>query len=144
MISLSKVKSALSALFHKRKIDTEMDEEMRSHIEMRTQENIAAGMSRDEARAAAGQGAACGPRGDAASLCRSRKAGEAPAHHPRLGAAGLQGLDHRQGEGGGLARAGLGDAQDVVALQGDGDRLGLDGGGGQVAGVGDRLEGLGA
>ena len=37
------------------------------------------------------------------------------ARHARLGAAGLQPVDHRQGEGGGLAGAGLGDAQHVPA-----------------------------
>ncbi len=41
------------ALFAKRKLDAEMHEEMRSHIEMRTQENLANGMSPDEARCAA-------------------------------------------------------------------------------------------
>ncbi|MDB6037801.1 MAG: macrolide transporter ATP-binding/permease protein [Verrucomicrobiales bacterium] len=43
----------LHALLHKRKLDAEMDEEMRAHIEMRTQQNIAAGMSAEEARYAA-------------------------------------------------------------------------------------------
>jgi predicted permease len=41
------------ALFHKRKLDAEMDEEMRSHIEMQTQENIEAGMKPVAARHAA-------------------------------------------------------------------------------------------
>src|SRR5436190_7711760 len=41
------------ALFKKRKLDAEMDEEMRSHIEMQTQENLDAGMNPDEARYAA-------------------------------------------------------------------------------------------
>jgi putative ABC transport system permease protein len=40
-------------LFRKAKLDQEMDEEMRAHVEMRTQANIAAGMSPDEARSAA-------------------------------------------------------------------------------------------
>src|SRR5437660_7116318 len=43
----------LRALFQKRKLDDEMDEEMRSHIEMQTQENIEAGMKPEEARYAA-------------------------------------------------------------------------------------------
>src|SRR5438309_11912293 len=43
----------LRALFQKRQHDAEMDEEMRSHIEMQTQENIEAGMNPDEARYAA-------------------------------------------------------------------------------------------
>src|SRR5437762_5933038 len=43
----------LRALFQKRQLDAEMDEEMRSHIEMQTQENIDAGMNPDDARYAA-------------------------------------------------------------------------------------------
>src|SRR5204862_505270 len=38
------------ALFQKCKLDAEMDEEMRSHIEMQTQENIDAGMNPEQAR----------------------------------------------------------------------------------------------
>src|SRR5665213_2408054 len=45
--------SRLRAMIGKRKLDAEMDEEMRSHVEMRTQENVAAGMPPDAARAAA-------------------------------------------------------------------------------------------
>src|SRR5438309_2794442 len=41
------------ALFQKRKLDAEMDEEMRSHIEMRTQANIETGMNPKDARFAA-------------------------------------------------------------------------------------------
>src|SRR6266511_3814862 len=43
----------LRAMFDKRKLDAEMDEERRSHIEMQTQENVDAGMSAAEARYAA-------------------------------------------------------------------------------------------
>src|SRR6266852_4388891 len=43
----------LRALFQKQKLDTQMDDEMRSHIEMQTQENIEAGMKPAEARYAA-------------------------------------------------------------------------------------------
>ena len=43
----------LRALFQKQKLDTQMDDEMRSHIEMQTQENIEAGMKPEEARYAA-------------------------------------------------------------------------------------------
>src|SRR6266567_1603009 len=43
----------LRALFQKRKLDAEMDAEMRSHIELQTQENIDAGMDPEEARYAA-------------------------------------------------------------------------------------------
>src|SRR6266851_7319757 len=38
------------ALCRKRQLDADMSEEMRGHIEMRTRENIEAGMSADEAR----------------------------------------------------------------------------------------------
>ncbi len=41
------------ALFRKRELDAEMDDEMRSHIELRTQENISAGLKPEEARYAA-------------------------------------------------------------------------------------------
>jgi len=43
----------LRALLQKRKLDAEMDDEMRSHIEMQTQENIEAGMNPEEVRYAA-------------------------------------------------------------------------------------------
>ena len=48
-----KVKIRLRALFQKRKLDVEMDEEMLSHIEMQPQENLDAGMNPEEARYAA-------------------------------------------------------------------------------------------
>src|SRR5215471_2263298 len=41
------------ALFQKEKRDARMDDEMRSHIEMQTQENIEAGMNPEDARYAA-------------------------------------------------------------------------------------------
>src|SRR6266487_4428144 len=50
---LRKVRLRWSAMFQKEKHDAQMDEEMRSHIEMRTRENIEAGMPADEARYAA-------------------------------------------------------------------------------------------
>jgi predicted permease len=50
---LRKAKSRLQALFLKIELDTRMDDEMRSHIEMQTQENIEAGMKPEEARYAA-------------------------------------------------------------------------------------------
>src|SRR3989442_3855605 len=40
----------IRALFQKQKLDARMDEEMRSHIEMQTQENIEDGMKPEEAR----------------------------------------------------------------------------------------------
>src|SRR5688500_2891323 len=50
---LQKLRLRFRALFQKEKLDAEMDEEMRSHIEMQTQENIDAGMNPEEARYAA-------------------------------------------------------------------------------------------
>src|SRR6185503_4432648 len=41
------------ALFRTGKLDAEMSEEMRLHLERRTEENVANGMSHDEARYAA-------------------------------------------------------------------------------------------
>jgi predicted permease len=43
----------ITTLFRKRKLDADMAEEMRAHVERRTQANLAAGMSPDEARYAA-------------------------------------------------------------------------------------------
>src|SRR4051812_6074416 len=45
--------SQLRAWFRRGKLDTEMAEEMREHLERRTQANLDAGMSPDEARYAA-------------------------------------------------------------------------------------------
>src|SRR6266705_2669777 len=47
---LRTVRSRLQALFLKQELDAQMDAEMRSHIEMQTQENIDAGMKPEEAR----------------------------------------------------------------------------------------------
>lgn len=46
-------RSLIQALFGKDKLDARMDDEMRSHIEMQTQEHIEAGMKPEEARYAA-------------------------------------------------------------------------------------------
>ena len=43
----------LRALFRKDKLDAEMAEEMRAHLELQTRENLARGMSPEEARFAA-------------------------------------------------------------------------------------------
>ena len=45
-----KLQLRFRALFQKRKLDAEMDEEMRPHIEMQTQGNIDAGANPEEAR----------------------------------------------------------------------------------------------
>src|SRR6202044_207175 len=55
--------------------------------------------------------------------CRLQNEG---ARHAGASAAALERRQHRQGEGGGLAGARLGDAQYVAALQGVGDGLLLD------------------
>ncbi len=47
------LRTRFRALFRQRQLDAEMDEEMRSHIELRTQANIEAGMNPKEARFAA-------------------------------------------------------------------------------------------
>ena len=62
--------------------------------------------------------------------------------HARLGAAGGQDIDHRQGEGGGLAGAGLGAAEYVASGQHVGNGLLLDGGRNRVAGICDRPQDL--
>jgi putative ABC transport system permease protein len=48
-----KLKLRLRALFQKEKLDAQMDDEMRSHIEMQTQESIEARMNPEDARYAA-------------------------------------------------------------------------------------------
>jgi len=48
-----KIGTGVRALSRKRELDAEMDEEMSEHIELRTQQNIQAGMSAEEARLAA-------------------------------------------------------------------------------------------
>src|SRR5438876_1152623 len=48
-----RIQRRIEGLFQKRMLDSDMAEEMRGHIEMRTRENIEAGMSADEARYAA-------------------------------------------------------------------------------------------
>ena len=50
---LKQIKSRLASLFRKRALDADMNNEMRSHVEMRTQENIETGMNPKEARYAA-------------------------------------------------------------------------------------------
>ncbi|MCI0541423.1 MAG: ABC transporter permease [Verrucomicrobiales bacterium] len=53
MNSMRKLQFWVRAIFRKRRLDLAMDEEMRSHIEMQTRENIEAGMIPEEARFAA-------------------------------------------------------------------------------------------
>ncbi len=48
-----RIQRRIEGMLQKRKLDADMAEEMRSHIEMRTRENIEAGMPADEARYAA-------------------------------------------------------------------------------------------
>ena len=47
------IRTGLRGLVRNRQLDAEMDEEMRSHIEMRTQQHIEEGMTLEEARHAA-------------------------------------------------------------------------------------------
>ncbi|MDB6037864.1 MAG: hypothetical protein JWM99_1705 [Verrucomicrobiales bacterium] len=56
MSFLGQISKRLRALFQKQEFDVRMNEEMRSHIEMQTQENIEAGMEPQEARYAALRG----------------------------------------------------------------------------------------
>ena len=60
--------------------------------------------------------------------------------HPRLGAAGGEDIDHRQGETGGLAGAGLGQPDHVAPHQDGGDGFFLDRRRLGVAGLGDRAQ----
>ena len=64
------------------------------------------------------------------------------AGHAGPGASLFKAGQHGQGEGGGLAGAGLGDAENIAALQGVGDGLRLDGGGRGVTGGFDGCENL--
>jgi len=48
-----KIRRGFRALFRKEQLDREMDEEMRFHLEMRTRQNVQAGMEPEEARYAA-------------------------------------------------------------------------------------------
>ena len=48
-----KLRLRFRSLFRKQMLDERMDDEMRSHIEMQTQENIESGMNPEEARYAA-------------------------------------------------------------------------------------------
>ena len=64
------------------------------------------------------------------------------ARHACAGAALFEHGQHRQHEGGGLAGAGLGDAEHVAARQHVRDRLFLDRGGGRVSGGSNRRENL--
>jgi len=66
-----KIQKRLQALFQKEKLDAEMDEEMRSHIEMQTQENTESGMKPEEARYAALQ--QFGWTGSIKETCRDQR-----------------------------------------------------------------------
>ena len=62
-----------------------------------------------------------------------RRQNEAP-RHPRPGAPALEQGNHRQGEGGGFAGAGLSDAQNVTSFERRGDRTRLNRRGRLIAG----------
>src|SRR5579883_441485 len=65
------------------------------------------------------------------------------ARHARPGASGSKNIDHREGEAGGLACAGLSAAEHVAPGQHMGYGLFLDGGGSRITGIRYRLEYLG-
>src|SRR5262245_32038149 len=50
---LSKLKTALRALLRRSQAESELDEELRYHIEQQTEQNVRLGMNPDEARCAA-------------------------------------------------------------------------------------------
>src|SRR4051812_25351188 len=50
---LREMVSRCAALFHRRKLDEELDEELESHLEAAVEENLARGMTQDQARGAA-------------------------------------------------------------------------------------------
>src|SRR5687767_3963038 len=79
---LQKFRARFHALFAKRKLDAGMNEEMRSHIELQTQENIEAGMSPEEARYTAVRqfGHADGIK----EVCREQQPGVATSDCARL------------------------------------------------------------
>jgi len=56
MIPMNRFLAKFRALFRKEKLDADMAEEMRAHLELQTAENIRRGMSADEARYAARRG----------------------------------------------------------------------------------------
>ena len=72
----------------------------------------------------------------------ARRLEDQRARHQRAAAAVREDVDHRQHEAGGLAGAGLGDADDVLHHQHRRDRLRLDRGRGIVTGREDRLQQL--
>src|ERR1700679_2141174 len=59
------------ALFGKRRLDLEMDEEMRAHVEMRAQANVEAGMGSEEARREALGN--FGPTESVKEMCRDQR-----------------------------------------------------------------------
>src|SRR5262245_25104538 len=53
MLLLAKARSLLRNLFLARRVEAELDEEVRVHLEMLLEENVRAGMAKEEARRAA-------------------------------------------------------------------------------------------
>ena len=72
----------------------------------------------------------------------ARRLQDERARHARTRAAGSQDVDHREGEAGSLAGAGLGAAEHVAPGQHVGYGLFLDRGRGRIASVGYRLKNL--
>ena len=50
---LAKLRMLLRSIFERRQLDTELDEELREHIERETEDNLRAGMSAEQATSAA-------------------------------------------------------------------------------------------
>ena len=50
---LAKLRMLLRSIFERRQLDTELDEELREHMERETEDNLRAGMSAEQARSAA-------------------------------------------------------------------------------------------
>ena len=71
MQPLRRFVSRLGALFARRRLDLELDEEMRTHIDLATQANIEAGMNPDEARFVALR--RFGSRNSPKELCREQR-----------------------------------------------------------------------
>ena len=53
MVTLRMLASRLGALFHKRRLESDLADEMRAHLAMLTEENVRRGMLPEDARYAA-------------------------------------------------------------------------------------------
>ena len=97
------------------------------------------GRRADRALGAVGPDARLDLERELAGRGQDQRPNERTAGRPRR----MQQLEHRQHEGRGLARAGLGAGEHVTTGQDERDRLALDGGGFRVALVGDGTKEVG-